>query len=111
MSAVSTDAIAPVFAALGDDVRLRLVTRLSAGGQMSITQLTTGERVTRQAVTKHLQILEETGLARSERLGRQTLWSLEPRRLQDARACIDDISAQWDHALNRLKDLVETDTR
>ena len=107
MSAATTEDVAPVFAALGDQVRLRLITRLSAGGPMSITQLTAGESVTRQAVTKHLQVLGDTGLARSQRLGRQTVWSLEPRRLHDARACIDDISSQWDQALGRLKALVE----
>ncbi len=99
--------LASVFAALGDATRLRLVTRLSADGPMSITRLTAGSSVTRQAVTKHLQVLAETGLARSQRLGRQAVWSLEIQRLQDARACIDNLSAQWDQELARLRDFVE----
>jgi DNA-binding transcriptional ArsR family regulator len=99
--------VASIFAALGDETRLRLVTRLSAGGPMSIAHLTSGGSVTRQAVTKHLQVLAEQGLAHSTRAGRETVWSLEPQPLQAARACIDDISAQWDQALGRLKQFVE----
>jgi DNA-binding transcriptional ArsR family regulator len=100
--------LAPIFAALGDETRLRLVTRLSVEGPQSIARLTAGGGLTRQAVTKHLQVLADTGLARSSRLGRERLWALDPQPLQVARECIDHISAQWDHALGRLKDFVES---
>jgi DNA-binding transcriptional ArsR family regulator len=98
---------APVFAALGDETRLRLVSRLCDGGPMSITRLTEGSEVTRQAVTKHLRVMEEAGLVRASRQGRESVWELEPERLEDARRCLDVISKQWDEALDRLKKLVE----
>jgi DNA-binding transcriptional ArsR family regulator len=101
-----TDA-APLFSALGDEVRLRLVARLCAGGPQSISRLTEGTSVTRQAVTKHLQVLADAGLARSSRLGRESIWELEPQQLVEARRCLDRISAQWDEALGRLKAFVE----
>lgn len=74
---------------------------------MSITHLTAGSRVTRQAISKHLRILEGAGLVRSRRRGRETIWQLERRRLQEARRYLDLISMQWDEALGRLRDLVE----
>ncbi len=96
-----------IFAALGDETRLRLVARLSADGPMSIARLTKNASVTRQAVTKHLQVLAEVGLACSSRLGRESVWELEPKPLDAARQCLDGISAQWDAALGRLKKFVE----
>ncbi|HXM55391.1 MAG TPA: metalloregulator ArsR/SmtB family transcription factor [Candidatus Dormibacteraeota bacterium] len=101
--------IAPVFAALGDETRLRLVTRLSAEGPLSIARLTAGGGITRQAVTKHLQVLAQAGLARSESLGRERIWTLDAEPLLTARQCLDDVSAQWDEALARLRALVEED--
>lgn len=98
---------APLFAALGDETRLRLLARLAAEGPMSIAQLTDGTDVTRQAITKHLRVLETAGLVKSERAGRESLWELEPERLDDAKRALDVISAQWDDALGRLKDFVE----
>jgi len=98
---------APVFAALGDQVRLRIVTRLSDGGPMSITRLTAGSRVTRQAVSKHLLVLQQAGLVRSARRGRERIWQLEQRRLQEARRYLESISEQWDEALGRLRKFVE----
>lgn len=98
---------APVFAALGDEMRLQLVARLCAGGPQSIARLTAGTSVTRQAVTKHLQVLADAGLAHGARLGRESIWELEPRKLEEARQCLDRISAQWDEALGRLKAFVE----
>jgi DNA-binding transcriptional ArsR family regulator len=98
---------APVFAALGDETRLRLVTRLSVEGPLSIARLTAGSRVTRQAVTKHLQVLAEAGLAQSVQVGRERIWELEPRPLLTAGECLSRISAQWDDALDRLRRLVE----
>jgi DNA-binding transcriptional ArsR family regulator len=98
---------APLFAALGDPTRLRLVARLCEGGPLSIARLTAGSRVTRQAITKHLRVLESAGLAHSRRRGRERLWQLERRRLQEARCYLDAISVQWDEALARLRKLVE----
>ena len=98
---------AHVFAALGDETRLRLVIRLSVDGPMSIARLTAGAPITRQAVTKHLQVLADAGLARSSRLGRESVWQLDPKPLDAARQCLDGLSEQWDKALDRLKKLVE----
>ena len=98
---------APVFAALGDPTRLRLVARLCADGPLSITRLSEDVDVTRQAVTKHLVALSEAGLARPRREGREQIWELETRRLEMARRCLDRISDQWDVAIDRLKALVE----
>lgn len=98
---------APVFAALGDPTRLRLLAALCAGGALSITQLTAGTAITRQAVTKHLQVLAEAGLVRDSWQGRERQWQLEPSRLDEARRALDAIAAQWDQALARLKRLVE----
>lgn len=100
-------ATAPVFAALGDEQRLRLVARLCHKGPQSIARLTEGGDVTRQAVTKHLRVLEAAGLARGERSGRETLWALEPRPLQKAREQLEAISRQWDDAIERLRAFVE----
>src|SRR5260370_1181796 len=98
---------ASLFAALGDETRLRLVSRLCDDGPMSITRLTAGSDVTRQAITKHLQVLEEAGLVTGTRHGRESVWQLEQRRLEDAGRYLDLISKQWDEALGRLKKLVE----
>jgi DNA-binding transcriptional ArsR family regulator len=98
---------APLFAALGDEVRLRLVARLCDEGPMSITRLTAGSRVTRQAVTKHLRVMEAVGLMHSTRHGRESLWQLDRQRLDRARRYLDQISTQWDDALSRLRNFVE----
>jgi len=98
---------APVFAALGDRTRLTLVDRLSDGRPWSVTQLTVGSAMTRQAVTKHLRVLAGAGLVRDVRRGRERVWSLRPERLDEARGALDDISRQWDAALVRLKAFVE----
>ena len=100
---------APVFAALGDETRLRLVVRLCTEGPLSIVRLSAGASVTRQAVTKHLHALAAAGLVRSRRPGRrrQRIWELEPRRLEEARRYLDRISRQWDGALERLRGFVE----
>jgi len=98
---------ATVFAALGDETRLLLVARLSGSGPMSITRLTSGARVTRQAVTKHLHVLANAGLVRGTRQGREQMWELEPRQLQEARRSLELISRQWDSALDRLRASVE----
>jgi len=98
---------APLFAALGDETRLRLLVRLSSGGPGSIARLSEKSQVTRQAISKHLQVLSEAGLVRSSRRGRERIWELEPERFADAHRYLDRISQQWDDALDRLKQLVE----
>jgi DNA-binding transcriptional ArsR family regulator len=98
---------APVFAALGDPTRLRLVAALCAGSVLSIAQLTAGTAVTRQAVTRHLETLAAAGLVRDVRQGRERLWEFEPARIDEARRSLDAIAQQWDAALQRLKSLVE----
>ena len=97
-----------VFAALGDETRLELVAKLSGGRPQSIVQLTAGRAVTRQAITKHLRVLEGAGLVRGIRRGRETLFALEPKPLDEARRSLDRIARQWDLALARLKSLVES---
>jgi DNA-binding transcriptional ArsR family regulator len=106
-SAARVAGAAPVFAALGDETRLALVSRLCADGPLSIARLTSGAAVTRQAVTKHLAVLADAGLVRDVRVGRERIWELEARRLETARAALDDISRSWDEALDRLKRFVE----
>lgn len=98
---------APVFAALGDATRLGIVTQLASRGPLPIVQLTDGTGLTRQAVTKHLSALERCGLLSSDRVGRQRIWKLQPRRLTQARSHLDAISAQWDGAIDRLRAFVE----
>jgi DNA-binding transcriptional ArsR family regulator len=100
---------APVFAALGDETRLGLVTKLCVEGPQSIVRLTDGARVTRQAVTKHLHALAHAGLVRSSREGRERIWAIEPRRLMAASHYLEQLSRQWDHAIERLRAFVETD--
>ncbi|WP_233841854.1 metalloregulator ArsR/SmtB family transcription factor [Dyella sp. 2HG41-7] len=97
----------PVFAALGDETRLRIVALLCAGGALSIAQLTADTDITRQAVTKHLQVLADAGLVRDIRQGRERLWEFEPSRLDEARRSLDTIAQQWDQALSRLKASLE----
>lgn len=98
---------APIFSALGDETRLALVARLCSGGPQSISQLTAGSDVTRQAVRKHLDVLAGTGLVHDARRGRERIWDLDPDRLAEAGRFLDQISEQWDKALGRLKKFVE----
>jgi len=98
---------ATLFAALGDETRLRLVIRLSWGEPMSIKELARGTEMTRQAVTKHLHVLAGAGLARGKRTGREQLWSLDQRRLDEARLFLDRLSRQWDERLGTLKAMLE----
>lgn len=101
-------ASAPVFAALGDETRLRLIAVLCAGGALSIAQLTTGTQITRQAVTKHLHVLARAGLVNDVRVGRERRWEFAARPLDEARRALDVIAQQWDHALMKLKSMVES---
>jgi DNA-binding transcriptional ArsR family regulator len=98
---------APVFAALGDETRLALVARLCAGGPQSISRLTSGSAVTRQAITKHLDVLAGAGLVRDAWRGRERIWQLDPDRLDEAGRYLERISKRWDEALARLKKYVE----
>lgn len=97
-----------MFAALGDEMRLKLVTALCVGGAMSIAQLTVGNAITRQAITKHLDVLAAAGLVRDVKVGRERLWEFEPSRLEEARHFLELIAEQWDQALARLKRAVES---
>ncbi len=108
--ALQDPAAAPVFAALGDATRLRLLRRLSTEGPLSITRLSEGTGVTRQAITRHLDALEEAGLVRDAKQGRERVFSLELKRLEKARQYLDQIAAQWDDAAARLKAFVEGDS-
>lgn len=100
---------APIFAALGDPTRLRIVIRLCSSGPSSIVRLTEGADVSRQAITKHLRALEEAGLVRSDRSGRESVWELQPKRLDEVRGYLNQISEQWDATLGRLKVFVENE--
>lgn len=102
---------APVFAALGDETRLSLLAKLGRGQRCSISQLTEGSRLTRQAVTKHLRVLERVRVVRCVRSGRESLYELNPQSVQEVRDYLDRISAQWDDALSRLKSFVEKEPR
>ena len=98
---------APVFAALGDETRLALVARLSSDGPLSITRLTAGSAVTRQAITKHLDVLATAGLVSDVRRGRERIWELELEQMEAARTYLEHVSKRWDAALDRLKQFVE----
>lgn len=100
---------APVFAALGDPTRLAVVARLCREGPQSVTRISEGAAVSRQAVTKHLETLAEAGLVRDTRLGRERIFELEPRRLDLVRHELARITSQWDAALGRLQLFVEED--
>ena len=99
---------APVFAALGDEIRLTLVAALCVGGAMSITQLTSGTEISRQAITKHLGVLAAAGLVRDLKVGRERLWEFEAAQLDEARRTLELIGLQWDHALAKLNFAVES---
>lgn len=98
---------APVFAALGDKTRLLLIAKLSTGRPCSISQLTEGSRLTRQAITKHLRVLQRAGLVSAARAGREKRFELRPQAVEEARKYLDLVSEQWDRALGRLKAFVE----
>jgi DNA-binding transcriptional ArsR family regulator len=98
---------APVFAALGDEVRLSLIAKLCAGQPHSISQLTEGSRLTRQAITKHLRALESVGIVHSVHKGRESLFKFDPKPIEETRKYLDSVSEQWDQALSRLKSFVE----
>lgn len=105
--AVSRRVHAPVFAALGNPTRLSLVAKLCRGRPSSISQLTAGSRLTRQAITKHLRVLENAGIVHCLRAGRENLFKLDPKPMEEIRDYLDFVSQQWDQVLARLKSFVE----
>ena len=105
-----TDALgthAVVFAALGEETRLAVLAKLAGGEPHSISRLTVGTKPSRQAVTKHLRVLQGAGVVRSARAGRENLFELETKPIEDVRKYLEDVSKQWDEALARLKSFVE----
>lgn len=98
---------ARVFAAMGDQTRLLLIAKLSSGEPRSISQLAVGSRLTRQAVTKHLRVLEHAKIVRSRRSGRESLFEFNPQPIEEMKRYLDLVSEQWDQALSRLKAFVE----
>jgi DNA-binding transcriptional ArsR family regulator len=96
-----------VFAALGDETRLALVAKLCDGRRYSISQLSEGSRLTRQAITKHLRVLERARIVHGVRSGRESLFELDPKPIDELREYLTLVSAQWDQALGRLKEFVE----
>jgi DNA-binding transcriptional ArsR family regulator len=98
---------APIFAALGDETRLLLLAKLGAGHRLSIAQLTDGSKLTRQAITKHLHVLENVKIARHVRSGRESLFELDPQPVEAARDYLQSVAEEWDEALFRLKSFVE----
>jgi len=102
---------APVFAALGDPVRLAIVARLCGDGPLPTVRLREGMRVTRQGITKHLRTLEEVGVVESDRVGRDRLWRVRARQLAEMRRYLEQMSARWDRTLERIRAFVEDDKR
>ena len=96
-----------LFAALGDETRLALIAKLRAGQSSSISQLTAGSQLTRQAVTKHLWVLERAGIVHSARAGRENRFALDPRPIEEMQDYLELVSQQWDRAMARLKAFVE----
>src|ERR1035441_4138158 len=98
---------APMFSALGDDTRLALLTKLCNGKRYSISQLTTGSKLTRQAITKHLHVLEGVGIVHAVRAGRESLVEFDPQPIKEMTNYLDRVSRQWDQSLAKLKSFVE----
>ena len=96
-----------VFAALGDATRLSLVAKLCRGQPRSISQLTRGSKLTRQAITKHLRVLESVGIVHGVRKGRESRFEFDPEPIDGIKEYVDSVSEQWDRALSRLKSFVE----
>jgi len=104
---VAQSSPAPVFAALGDPTRLSILMKLSDGQTRSITTLSADTNLTRQAITKHLHVLESVGLVSNVRVGRESRFAYQPAPVVDARSYLDTVSKQWDAALSRLRAFVE----
>ena len=106
-NAIARRAQAPVFAALGDETRLMLLGKLASGERFSISQLTEGTALTRQAITKHLRVMERVRIVRCVRRGRESLFEFQPQAVAELREHLEQVSAQWEQALLRLKAFVE----
>jgi DNA-binding transcriptional ArsR family regulator len=104
----SSEALASVFAALGDPTRLKLVAVLCAGGAFSIAQLTANTEISRQGVTKHLQVLAQAGVVRDVKRGRERFWQLEPGQIEEAKRSLEIIGKEWEVALVKLKAFAES---
>ena len=102
------EALANIFAALGDPTRLKLVAALCAGGVFSIAQLTANTAISRQGVTKRLQVLADAGVVRDVKLGRERLCQLEPGQIEEAKRTLDVIGREWEVALGKLKTFAES---
>jgi DNA-binding transcriptional ArsR family regulator len=100
-------AYASVFAALGDETRLSLIAKLCGGQPRSISQLREGSKLTRQAITKHLRVLERAEIVHSVRTGRESRFEFNPQAIEGIKEYLDFVSEQWDRALSRLKSFVE----
>ena len=98
---------ASIFAALGDETRLMMLTRLSKGSPQSISELTEGSNLTRQAISKHLRVLQDAGLVAGVRVGRERRYEFKPKRIEDIKRYLEQVSREWDDALGRLKSFVE----
>lgn len=107
MSNVAERPVEDIFSALGNKTRLSVVKKLSRGTALSATWLSDGEDVTRQNITKHLQVLEASGLIKREKHGREVLYALEVTQLEDARIFLAELSTGWDRAIDRLRRIVE----
>lgn len=107
MSVSADEAKAPLFDALGDPNRLRIMTRLCDGGPSSTTEVTQVVAVSRQAATKHLMLMEAVGLVSSERKGRERIWRVQPKPLSEASDYLTALSNRWDRAIDRLRAYVE----
>ena len=97
----------PAFAALGDETRLALVAKLADGRSHSISQLSAGSRLTRQAISKHLRVLETAGMVRHTRVGRESRFAFDPQPIEGIKKYLESVSQQWDESLSRLRALVE----
>lgn len=98
---------AAIFAALGDETRLLLIAKLCSGQPRSISELTVGSKLTRQAITKHLRVLQRAGIVHGVRAGREQRFEFDPEPMQEIKQYLDIVSEQWDQALARLKSFVE----
>jgi len=106
---VSAETAAPVFDALGDPHRLRMVIWLCDSGPCSTTVVTQSVPVTRQAATKHLALLESAGVVSSTKRGRERIWSVQTALLTDIGDYLERLSRQWDQRIERLRAFVEDD--
>ncbi len=95
------------FAALGDRTRLELLIKLGRLGPQPIKHLCVGAAVSRQAITKHLRVLQAADLVEERIVGREHRFAVKPQSLQKLHLTLDEIAQQWDNALVRLKNFVE----